>query len=255
VSRSFVLSPAHCGGERARLVLNERAAFDLARRVRVSPGAPLGEVFSFLSGLYFRGKLSYARAFARPLDGRVGVYVITPTEGLRPADEPVDLERLRGFACVDIEGDDPRYREPLDRDARQLAARIGPDGEVILLGSIATGKYVDPLLAALGERLKFPLDFVGRGDMSRGGLLLRCARAGMELTYVGVRDAVRRGPRPPRLAPVAVRREAGPRRPRRASKKMSPAGARGARAKRATGLVILSLRAVEGTVSSGRWEE
>jgi hypothetical protein len=83
----------------------------------------------------------------------------------------------------------------------RLAQRIGAAGEVVLLGSIATGKYIDPLLTVLGEQLRFPADFVGRGDMSRGGLLLRCARAGTELTYVGVRDAVRRGPRPPRLAP------------------------------------------------------
>jgi hypothetical protein len=198
VSRIFLLSPAHCGGQRARLVMSERAAFDLARRVRDGAGAPLGEVFSFLSGLYFRGKLSYARAFARPPEG---VFVITPTDGLRPADEPVNLDGLRRFASVDIEGDDPRYRGPLDRDAHGLARRIGAEGEVILLGSIASGKYIEPLLAVLGERLRFPLDFVGRGDMSRGGLLLRCARAGTELTYVGVRDAVRRGPRPPRLAP------------------------------------------------------
>ena len=198
MSRIFLLSPAHCGGLRARMVLSERASFDLAQRVRVA-GAPLGEVFSFLSGLYFRGKLTYARAFANAADG---VFVITPTDGLRPADEPVDLARLRRFATVDIAGDDPRYREPLDRDARQLARRIGPGGEVVLLGSIATGKYVEPLLAVLGEQLRFPADFVGRGDMSRGGLLLRCARAGTELTYVGVRDAVRRGPRPPRLPPV-----------------------------------------------------
>jgi hypothetical protein len=200
VSRIFLLSPAHCGGLRAQMVLSERASFDLAQRVRVA-GAPLGEVFSFLSGLYFRGKLTYARAFANAADGRAGVFVLTPTDGLRPADEPVDLARLRRFATVDIAGDDPRYREPLDRDARQLARRIGPGGEVVLLGSIATGKYVEPLLAVLGERLRFPADFVGRGDMSRGGLLLRCARAGTELTYVGVRDAVRRGPRPPRLPP------------------------------------------------------
>jgi hypothetical protein len=201
VSRVFLLSPAHCGGERARLVLSERAAFDLARRVRAGAGAPLGEVFSFLSGLYFRGKLSYARAFARPPDGETGVLVITPSDGLRPADDPVNLEGLRRFASVDIEGDDPRYRRPLDRDARHLARRIGAAGEVVLLGSIATGKYIDPLLTVLGDRLRFPADFVGRGDMSRGGLLLRCARAGRELTYVGVRDTVRRGPRPPRLAP------------------------------------------------------
>jgi hypothetical protein len=184
------------------MVLSERASFDLAQRVRVA-GAPLGEVFSFLSGLYFRGKLTYARAFASSSDGRDGVFVITPTDGLRPADERVDLARLRRFASVDITGDDPRYREPLDRDARRLARRIGPGGEVVLLGSIATGKYVEPLLAVLGERLRFPADFVGRGDMSRGGLLLRCARAGTELPYVGVRDAVRRGPRPPRLPPRA----------------------------------------------------
>jgi hypothetical protein len=203
VSRIFLLSPAYCGGARARLVLSDRAAFDLARRVRGTAGAPIGEVFSFMSGLYFRGKLAYARAFARPPHGRVGIYVITPTEGLRPADEMVDLERLRRFASVDIAGDDPRYREPLDRDARRLAEETGTAGEAILLGSIATGKYVEPLLAALGERLRFPLDFVGRGDMSRGGLLLRCVRAGTELTYVGLRDAVRRGPRPPRLAPVS----------------------------------------------------
>jgi len=203
VSRIFLLSPAHCGGQRAQLVMSEGASFDLAQRVRVGAGAPLGEVFSFLSGLYFRGKLTYARAFAQPPDGRAGVFVITPTDGLRPADEPVDVSRLRRFATVDIEGDDPRYREPLDRDARRLARRIGAGGEVVLLGSIATGKYIDPLLAVLGERLRFPADFVGRGDMSRGGLLLRCARAGTELDYVGVGDVVRRGPRPPRLPPPA----------------------------------------------------
>ena len=200
-SRIFLLSPAHCGGQRAQLVLSDRATFDLARRVRVGAGAPLGEVFSFLSGLYFRGKLTYARVFARRPRGRAGVFVITATDGLRPADEPVDVTRLRRFASVDIADNDPRYREPIERDARRLARRIGPSGEVVLLGSIATGKYIDPLLAVLGDRLQFPMDFVGRGDMSRGGLLLRCARAGTELTYVGIRDVVRRGPRPPRLPP------------------------------------------------------
>jgi|SRR5262249_26829979 len=214
-SRIFVLSPAHCGGERARLVLNERARFDLARRVQNGSGATLGEVFSFLSGLYFRGKLAYARAFARPVADHAGIYVITPNEGLRLADEHVDLERLRGFARVDIASKDPRYREPLDRDVSRLATQIGAHGEVILLGSIATDKYVDPLLTAFGDRLRFPTDFVGRGDMSRGGLLLRCVRAGVELEYVPVREAVRHGPRPSRLQPL-------PRRP--AGRSSSPTG-------------------------------
>jgi hypothetical protein len=194
------------------MMLSERASFDLAQRVRVRPGAPLGEVFTFLSGLYFRGKLTYARAFANPADGRAGVFVITPTDGLCQADEPVDLARLRRFATVDIAGDDPRYREPLDRDARRLARRIGPAGEVVLLGSIATGKYVDVLDGVFGERLRFPAEFVGRGDMSRGGLLLRQARAGLELEYVPVRGAIRHGARPPRLTPLRGLPSGAPRR-------------------------------------------
>jgi hypothetical protein len=200
-ARVFLLSPAHCGGERARLVFDPRARFDLAQRLRTASGAPLGEVFAFLSGLYFRGKLAYAEAFARPPVGRPGVLVITPTDGLVPAEEPVDFARLRRFAEVDIAAANARYVEPLLRDARRLAATLDPGCDVVLLGSIATGKYLEPLLGALGERLRFPADFVGRGDMSRGGLLLRCVRAGAELDYIGVSGAVRRGRRPPRLVP------------------------------------------------------
>lgn len=71
----------------------------------------------------------------------------------------------------------------------------------MLLGSIATDKYCGVLLEVFGPRLRFPAEFVGRGDMSRGGLLLRAARSGTELRYVRVLDAVRRGPRPARLDP------------------------------------------------------
>jgi hypothetical protein len=113
--RVFLLSPAHCGGERAGLLFRTDADFDLARRVRRPPGVPLGEVFSFLSGLYFRGKLAYAEAFAAPPPGVAPVYVITPNEGLRRADELVDLARLRAFSRVDIDADDVRYHRPLRR--------------------------------------------------------------------------------------------------------------------------------------------
>jgi hypothetical protein len=196
VRRIFLLSPAHCGGLRARMVLSPRAGFELARRVQAE-GAPLGEIFAFLSGLYFRGKLAYARAFA-PAGG---AFVITPIEGLRPLDDRVGLERLRAYAEVDIHEADARYRGPLLRDARAVAAALDDDGEAVLLGSVATAKYVEPLLEVFGPRLVFPSDFVGRGDMSRGGLLLRCADAGKELPYVPVATARRRGPRPPRLVP------------------------------------------------------
>ncbi|HVQ78331.1 MAG TPA: hypothetical protein VMT79_22635 [Candidatus Binatia bacterium] len=199
--RLFLLSPAHCGGERARLLLNPHAGFDLARRVHGPGGAPLGEVFSFLSGLYFRGKMAYAAAFARPPSGLAGAYVITTSEGIRRPDEIVDAARLRRFAAVDIDLAEPRYRLPLERDVGLLGRAVGPDTQVVLLGSVASGKYVDVLRAALGDHLRFPAAFIGRGDMSRGGLMLRCARAGTELEYIAVAGPPRRGPRPARLTP------------------------------------------------------
>jgi hypothetical protein len=199
--RVFLLSPANAGGERAQLVFREQAEFDLARRLRSRKGAMLGEVMSFLSGLYFRGKLTYALTFARPPAGTDGTLVITPNEGLLPPYEHVRLPRLRRFATVPISANDSRYTKPLQRDARRLLEEVGPDCEIVLLGSVASGKYVDVLLKVFGERLLFPVEFVGRGDMSRGGLMLRCVDAGRELDYVPVAGAVRQGPRPPRLAP------------------------------------------------------
>lgn len=200
--RIFLLSPANCGGERARLVFNTQARFDLAVRLRGPEGATLAEAFTFMSGLYFRGKIAYARHFARPPAGVPGVLVITPNEGLRLHNERVDLDRLHKFAQVDIAKDDPRYRRPILRDAKVLAAHLDADCEIVLLGSVATGKYVDVLTQVFGSRLLFPSAFVGRGDMSRGGLLLRCVRDDKELDYVPIVGAVRHGPRPPRLAPV-----------------------------------------------------
>ncbi len=191
-SQIFLLSPAHCGGKRAGYLVNPDATFPLARRIQ-GGGITLGEAFSFLSGLYFRGKLAYATRFARPPRGRSGALVITANRGLLPADAPVRVEDLQAFGDVDIHQDDPRYREPLERDLESLISRRG---RVILLGSIATAKYVDVLVQALGNRLLFPADFVGRGDMSRGALLLRAAREGRELDYIPLAGAVRSAARP-----------------------------------------------------------
>jgi hypothetical protein len=198
-SRIFLLSPAQSGGPRAQLLLNPRAGFDLARRLQGPHGAPLGQVFAFLSGLYFRGKLAYAEAFAQPPRGVPGVLVITPGSGLVPAETPIDAARLSAFAEVPIDAGERRYLEPLLRDALLIAGQGRGRPEIVLLGSIASGKYVEPLLSVFGERLLFPSDFVGRGDMSRGGLLLRCVDAGTELAYVPVAGASRHGARPPRL--------------------------------------------------------
>ncbi len=193
--RVFLLSPAHCGGKRAALLLRPEAAFPLALRLRGPDGITLGEAFSFLSGLYFRGKLTYAERFSRPPAGLEGVQVITANRGLVAAATRVGPEDLRAFGAVDIRADDPRYREPLMRDVARIARRR--EAELVLLGSVATGKYVDVLLDVMGERLLFPTDFVGRGDMSRGALLLRAAREGRELAYEAAAGALKGpGPRP-----------------------------------------------------------
>jgi hypothetical protein len=204
--RVFLLSPAYAGGQRARMIMSERAQFELARRLRSEQRPTLGEVFAFLSGLYFRGKLAYANAFAPPRGRKSAVLVITPTRGLVPAEAPIGLADLQEFAEVDIDATDPRYREPLERDVKELAKKLTPQTEVVLLGSVATGKYVDVLLEHLGQRLRFPADFVGRGDMSRGGLLLRCAVDHSELAYIGVAGAVRKGKRPAKLEPRRYRK-------------------------------------------------
>lgn len=115
-----------------------------------------------------------------------------------PADAEISLAELKAFSRVDINADDARYRRPLLRDTKRIAEQY-PNMRIVLLGSISTGKYVDVLLSVFGERLHFPIDFVGRGDMSRGGLTLRCVRAGQELAYAPIAGAIRRGKRPPKL--------------------------------------------------------
>ncbi|OFW07986.1 MAG: hypothetical protein A3H96_24445 [Acidobacteria bacterium RIFCSPLOWO2_02_FULL_67_36] len=187
------------------MVLSARARFDLAVRLQQGQVA-IGEVFAFISGLYFKGKLAYAREFAKPPEPGTGLaasgaLVITPTAGLRAVETPVTNDALRKFAAVDIAVGDPRYRTPLVASARAIREEITGECEVVLLGSIASAKYVEILLEIFGERLLFPIDFVGRGDMSRGGLLLRSVRSGEELPYVPVQGAVRHGPRPPKLDP------------------------------------------------------
>jgi AAA domain len=192
----FLISPANLAGERASLVFNPQADFALARQLRTPAGAPLGDVYSFVSGLYFRGKRAYAEAFGRAPAGLSAGLVISPVEGLRFLHEPVTLDRLRGWADVDIDANNPRFVEPLVEHAVALERALGADAHFVLLGSVASDKYVRPLTRVFGDHLLFPSDFVGRGDMSRGALLLKAVREGQELGYMPVEGAIRHGPRP-----------------------------------------------------------
>ncbi len=191
--RLFLLSPANAGGPRG-VLLRTSPNVELAARLRSPQGAPIGELYRFISALYFRGKLAYADCFA---PGRT--YVITPCRGLLPPATPLTMAEFEDLARVPIDADEPRYLEPLVRDLAHIAATW--PGDVVLLGSVASAKYTRPLLEALGDRLLFPATFVGRGDMSRGGVLLRAVRAGQELEYIQVAGAMLRGTRPPKLPP------------------------------------------------------
>lgn len=196
--RIFLLSPASLAGKRAGLLLDDGSELPLARALRSGDGVPLAEVFAFASALYFRGKRAYARTFASPPEGKAGVWVITTDRGLVPAETPVGVQILREMARGTIDPEDPRYAEPLVATAREVLSGSSAL-EAVLLGSIATDKYLAPLLPVFGPRLRFPAAFVGRGDMSRGGLLLRCVEEDRELEYVVARGAERTGERPPRL--------------------------------------------------------
>ncbi len=167
---------------------------------RLQGGIELGELFSSLSGLYFRGKLAYARAYAHPPKELAGAYIITASGGLLKPETKVNVSGLLAICGAEIDESNGRYVEPLERDLLNISRSAGPDCDFILLGSVATEKYLCPLLRVVGDRLLFPAEFAGRGDLSRGGLLLRCVREGTQLTYVPARTASRHGPRAPKLA-------------------------------------------------------
>jgi hypothetical protein len=207
--RIFLISPANAGGKRAGYLSREGATFELAQRLR-EEDAPLGEIFSFISGLYFRGKLAYASAFASAPAGVRGVHIITACGGLVGPEERFGCERLAEISSADVHANEPKYREPLERDARRLVESISADCQVVLLGSVATPKYVEPLLSVFGDRLVFPAEFAGRGDMSRGGLMLRCVSSGVELQYVAVQSGQRHGTKPAKLEPLHPRRSKRP---------------------------------------------
>lgn len=198
--RIFLLSPARLDGKRAHMLFHPVTMFPVARNLHSTAGAPIGEIYTFLSGLYFRGKLAYAEAFARP-PARLnsGVWVITPNRGLLAPSVRLTVDDLALLAKTDIDSSEKEFSSPLLKDVTALAQALGSRGQPVLLGSIATPKYVDVLLSAFPQELLFPAEFVGRGDMSRGGLLLRSLDARQELTYVPVRGAIRHGTRPPKL--------------------------------------------------------
>jgi hypothetical protein len=219
----FLLSPASASGVRAVQLAAPAARSAAAGRLRSPGGLPIGEAFCFLSALYFRGKMAYASRFAVPSPpmppaapcpappdsaapadaagvapascGGSSILIIAPGFGLVPPEWPLTSARLRKLARTPVDPARRAYSGPLRRHARELATALPAAAQVVLLGSIATGKYLDLLLPIFGERLLFPRLFAGAGDMRRGALMLRAAASGEELEYTRVeaRAVVPRG--------------------------------------------------------------
>jgi hypothetical protein len=187
--RVFLLSPASTSGVRAGQLTSPRARFGAAERYRSPEGVTIEEAFAFMSSLYFRGKITYARHFAAPPPGVSlgtgddGILVIAPGFGLVPPSWPITPERMKKLKRTPVDLECRAYCRPMKEHAEQLRDLIGDSSRVVLLGSIATGKYVDVLRPVFGNRLVFPRAFVGAGDMKRGGLMLRAVREGEELEY------------------------------------------------------------------------
>ncbi len=194
--RVFLLSPASIDGVRAAQLTSPRARFEAAQNYRSPEGVTVEEAFTFMSSLYFRGKITYAHHFAAPTTelalrtGDDGILVIAPGFGLVPPSWRITKERMKKLRQTPVDLKCPAYCEPLEAHAEQLR-EIAPGSNVVLLGSVATGKYVDVLLPVFGDRLLFPREFAGAGDMKRGGMMLRAVREGQELDYVTL-DAPRR---------------------------------------------------------------
>ena len=185
-AKVFLLSPASLNGERARQLLSPTARFETAKRYRSRHGVPIEEAFTFLSSLYFRGKITYARHFAAPPESlpEAGILVIAPGFGLVPPEWRINRQRIETLRSTPIDLKNPDYCEPMREHAETLRDNLPPSTRVVLLGSVATGKYVDLLLPVFGDRLLFPRAFAGAGDMQRGGWLLRAVREDQELEYV-----------------------------------------------------------------------
>jgi hypothetical protein len=175
----FLLSPANMSGTRAQQLISPRAKFAAAEAYRSPEGVMIAEAMAFMSALYFRGKITYALHFG----GIENTFVIAPGFGLVPPDWRITPERMKVLQKTPVDVRKASYSRPLKRDARTLADNIDDDASVVLLGSVASGKYVDILWPIFGDRLRFPVTFAGLGDMSRGGLLLRAVRANRELQY------------------------------------------------------------------------
>jgi hypothetical protein len=109
------------------MLMREQAEFDLALRLRNGTAA-IGEIYAFISGLYFRGKLAYTGVFGAAPSGVPPAMVIVPGMGLVPPGTILSYDQLQSIANVPVDADNPAYREPFLRDVALLDQQAGRGG-------------------------------------------------------------------------------------------------------------------------------
>ena len=130
------------------MLLNPGANFELAAKLRAG-AATLGEVYSFISGLYFRGKVAYSDAFGSAPQDLPPAVVIVQGLGLLPLQTLMTAEKLTAAGAVSIERDHIAYRTALLRDAKAVKSASGASCQFVLLGM--TAQY--DLISALSHHL------------------------------------------------------------------------------------------------------
>ncbi len=152
--RIFLLSPANARESEGQRLLHSTAPSELAVRLRQS-GVRLGDVYQHISSLYFRGKLSTHQVSAIPLSRLRACRYITGT-GLMLPETLIRFDEFRQLSAISIDASNERYRQSLIADLMRLREMAGVHVDIILLGSIATSKYVDPIANVFGERVLVP---------------------------------------------------------------------------------------------------
>ena len=203
--RIFLLSPASTDGLRAQQLTSPRAGFGAAERYRSPEGVTIEEAFTFMSSLYFRGKIGYARHFAAPppelaLGSRTTAsWSSLPASGWCRRACRITPEEMKKLRRTPVDLKSRAYCAPMKKHVEQLRD-LAPDGLGGAPGQRRDRQVRGPAAAGPRDRLLFPRDFAGAGDMKRGGMMLRAVREDRELS---LRHPRRAPPPRPRLKLLA----------------------------------------------------
>ena len=146
---------------------------------------------------------TYASRFGRPPPSLPPALVITPTRGLQSPSLPISRSLIEEFASLDWHRPTRAFWIRSSRVRVSFVHRSSQRCAWSCSGASRRAGTSSRWRASSRAGCNYPAEFVGRGDMSRGGLLLRHAEEGRELDYVPLAAGLtRHGAKPPKLPPL-----------------------------------------------------